>query len=141
MDLIETYKRGKIKRNWDPTVTIPKFRGQNENATVAETMPLILGIAVFVFSIPIQQAENLQRILSNRGSRLSPTISFVEDNSPAKAGLVRGWVSIKGEKAHQRGGGKSQKETERLNPENQSQEQKKTNPKDRATHRTENQSN
>jgi hypothetical protein len=48
------------------------------------------GTAVFVFSIPIQQAENLQRIRSNRGPRLSPTISFVEDNSPAKAGLVRG---------------------------------------------------
>jgi len=45
---------------------------------------------VFVFSIPIQQAENLQRIRSNQGPRLSPTISFVEDNSPAKAGLIRG---------------------------------------------------
>jgi hypothetical protein len=58
------------------------------------------GTAVFIFSIPIQQAENLQRIRSNRGPRLSPTISFVEDNSPAKAGLVEAisWGVYKREK-------------------------------------------
>jgi hypothetical protein len=75
------------------------FRGQNENIHCCRNVVVVGGTVVFVFSIPIQQAENLQRIRSNRGSRLSPTISFVENNSPAKAGLVKGsgWgISIKG---------------------------------------------
>jgi len=67
---------------------------------------------VFIFSIPIQQAENLQRIRSNRASRLSPTISFVANNSPAKAGLVKGGslgISIKGRRKPEKRGGEERR--------------------------------
>ena len=50
---------------------------------------------------------------SNRGPCLLPTISFVEDNSPAKAGLVRGcWVYIKGRRKPRRGRPKNIAQTE-----------------------------
>ena len=76
---------------------------------------------MFIFSIPIQQAENLQRIRSNRGSRLSPTISFVANNSPAKAGLVKGGslgISIRGRRKPGKGTGNPK--TEQITEKKQS---------------------
>jgi hypothetical protein len=42
-------------------VKIPKIRGQNENVHCCGNIAVAGGTAVFVFSILIQQAENLQR--------------------------------------------------------------------------------
>jgi hypothetical protein len=58
-----------------PIAEFPKFRGQNERIHCCRNVAVAGGTAVFVFSIPIQQAEDLQRSRSNRGPRLSPTIS------------------------------------------------------------------
>ncbi|KAJ6862785.1 hypothetical protein NC652_039604 [Populus alba x Populus x berolinensis] len=43
--------------------------------SIAIETSLLLGTAMFVFSIPIPQVENLQRSRSKCGPRLSPTIS------------------------------------------------------------------
>jgi len=60
-------------------------------------------------------AEKLQQIRSNRGPRLLPTISFVENNSPAKAGLVGGKLLDlykRGRKTQNRGKTKNWRQTE-----------------------------
>jgi len=93
-------------------LSLKTFRGQNENVHCYRNVAVAGGTIVFIFSIPIQQAENLQRIRSNRASRLSPTISFVANNSPAKAGLVKGGslgISIKGRRKPEKRGGEERR--------------------------------
>jgi hypothetical protein len=56
----------------------------------AETAPLLGNSRASSPSRFNRGAEKLQQIWSNRGPRLLPTISFVENNSPVKARLVGG---------------------------------------------------
>jgi hypothetical protein len=107
-DLIEiNSKRAKLTEIFNCLgVQLPnfqQFRDQNKNvhllletssllvkSIAAETSPLRVEQSCSSSPSRFNRLENLQRIQSNRGPRLSPTISFVEDNSPAKAGLMRG---------------------------------------------------
>jgi hypothetical protein len=88
-DLIEINPKGaKLKEIFNCLgVQLLNFQSsgvKKKMSIAAETLPLLVE-SLAAETPPV----NLQRVRSNRGPRLSPVISFVEDNNPAKAGLVR----------------------------------------------------
>ena len=75
---------------WDPIVKFPEAGVKVKISISAETAPLLGNSRASSPSRFNRGAEKLQQIRSNRGPRLLPTISFVENNSPVKARLVGG---------------------------------------------------
>jgi len=87
-----------------------KFRGQNERIHCCRNVAIAGGTAVFVFSISIQQAKDMQWSRSNRGPRLSSTFSSGKITVLQRQDWLKevAGESIKGGRKPRRGGKKTE---------------------------------